>query len=163
MRLISNIDAVIRQTEDYRRDLESRKRILMEKLAQLGIDTATLLFQTVSYDGQKDAQVSDMPEWVEDNRLRITARGKTVLFLEFGSGAMFGYGHPKAAEMGYGPGTFSDNEALGGKHHWNDPKGWYYEHGHKSHGNEPAMAMQTAAEDMRRAVAETAREVFSVD
>lgn len=161
MRIVSNVDSVIRQLEEYKRSLDYRKRLFMERLALLGIETASLLFETVRYDGDKDATVTDRPEWISDTRLQIRASGATVLFLEFGSGAAFGYGHPQAAEFGYGPGTWSDNEDLGGKYHWNDPRGWYYEHGKKSLGNEPSAAMRTAADEMRRQIVEIAREVFA--
>ena len=58
-----------------------------------------------------------------------------------------------------GPGTWSlDSDS--GKGHWDDPEGWYYEHGKKSHGNPPAMAMYDAAQTMVAELTTIAREVF---
>ena len=146
MRITSNIDTVIAQVKQYRDKLNDRIRLLLEKLGEIGVNTAAIKFRSAKYDGNNDVDVTI--EWSDENTLRIVASGGSVLFIEFGSG-LGGYGHPQAGELGYGPGTWSDNEALGGKHHWDDPKGWYYEHGQKSHGNPPARAMYDAGKEMR--------------
>jgi len=88
----------------------------------------------------------------------IYAEGEAVAFIEFGSGARDGYGHPKAGELGFGPSTWSLSEE--GKGHWDNPDGWYYEHGKKSHGNPPAMAMYDAVQAMTAEITTIAREVF---
>ena len=91
----------------------------------------------------------------------IYAKGKAIAFIEFGSGAAMGYGHPDAGKHGLGPGTWSMDESLGGKGHWDDPNGWYYKHGEKSHGNPPAMAMVAARDAMVEELTTIAREVFA--
>ena len=58
-------------------------------------------------------------------------------------------------------GTWSTDESLGGKGHWDDPNGWYYKHGEKSHGNPPAMAMVSARDTMVEELTTIAREVFA--
>lgn len=161
IRISSNIDAVIKQLRQYRDHLDEKRRRFMERLADLGVATADLKFRTADYDGEKDVSVTG-PVWVDDKTLRVAASGSSVLFIEFGSG-LIGGGHPQSAEFGYGPGTYSDNESLGGKHHWDDPKGWYYEHGKKSHGNPPARAMYEAGKQMRENIAKIAREVYGHD
>ena len=90
----------------------------------------------------------------------IYASGTAVAFIEFGSGAAMGYGHPMAGEHGLGPGTWSTDESLGGKGHWDDPNGWYYKHGEKSHGNPPAMAMYDAVQAMTAEITTIAKGVF---
>ena len=159
MKITSNITDVIRQLEQYRNTLEDKKRLFMEELAQIGIDVANISYNTMLFDGDRDVTVEG-PEWIDDNTLVIKSSGTDVLFMEFGTGAMFGEGHPQAEEFGYGPGTWSDNEALGGKGHWDDPNGWYYEHGKKSWGNPPHMGMYDAGQKMRESIVEKAREVF---
>lgn len=158
MKLTTNLSDVIRQLEQYRNTLHDKMRLLLEGLATIGVDIANVSFGSMHYDGDRDVSVG--PVWLDDHTLALSARGKDVLFMEFGSGALYGDGHPQAKQFGYGPGTWSDNEALGGKGHWDDPNGWYYRHGEKSWGNPPAMAMHDAAQKMRAAVTKTAREVF---
>ena len=159
IRITSNVDTVIAQLKRYRDGLNAKIHTMLERLAAIGVDVAEVQFRTARYDGNKDIAVSG-PVWISDNKLVVTASGSSVLFVEFGSGIQMEE-HPLASEFGYGPGTWSDNEALGGKHHWDDPKGWYYEHGKKSHGNPPARAMYDAGKEMRKRIIEIAREVFS--
>lgn len=161
MRITTNAGTVILQLKQYRDNMNGKIHTLLERLAQIGVDTADTRFKTAQYDGDNDVTVTG-PEWVGENKLVIRASGKSVLFIEFGSG-LPGYGHPKAQDLGYGPGTYSDSEALGGKHHWDDPKGWFYKHDERSHGNPPARAMYDAGKEMRERVAEIAREVFRDD
>lgn len=161
MRMTSNIAVVIRQLEQYRNTMEDKKKRLLEELAEIGVDIANVSYETMLYDakgGERDVMVNY--DWIDGSTLVITASGKDVLFMEFGSGALFGDGHPLAEDFGYGPGTWSNNEALGGKGHWDDPNGWYYEHGKKSWGNPPHKGMYDAAQRMREAIADKAREVF---
>lgn len=158
MKITTNADTVIKQLKSYRDGINGKLHTLMERLAAVGITKADMTFRTAEYDGDNDVEVTG-PEWIGENVLQIVASGETVLFIEFGSG-LIGDGHPQAADFGYGPGTFSDNEALGGKGHWDDPKGWYYRHGEKSHGNPPARAMYEAGKEMRLRIREIAAEVF---
>ena len=160
MRITSNVDNVILQLKRYKNDLNAKIRLFIERLGQIGVNTAQIMYHTAVYDGDKDVEVS--AEWTSDTALRVAASGKSVLFIEFGSG-LGGYGHPQASQFGYGPGTYSDNEALGGKHHWADPNGWYYRHGEKSHGNPPSRAMYDAGKEMRERIMQTAKEVFAHD
>lgn len=160
MKITSNAKTVISQLRQYKSGLNTKIHILIERLGNIGVNTANLKYSTAAYDGDKDVEVT--AEWIGNTTLRVIASGETVLFIEFGSG-LGGYGHPQAKEFGYGPGTYSDNEAVGGKHHWADPKGWYYEHGKKSHGNPPSRAMYDAGKEMRMRIIQTAQEVFSHD
>lgn len=145
-------------------NIDEKKKLLLERLAEIGIDVATTRFDSASYDGDKDVVVQSVPEWIDDNRLAVVASGKSILFIEFGSG-LVGYGEkPEYAQrFGYGPGTWSDDPDKGGKGHWDDPNGWYYKHNTKSYGNPPAMAMYEAAKTMRNDIRQIAREVFSGD
>ena len=124
-------------------------------LAEHGKNVASVKFATAKYDGTNDVSVRvDSTGSVAV----IYAEGEAVAFIEFGSGAKEGYGHPQAGEHGFGPGTWSTGES--GKGHWDSPNGWYYEHGKKSHGNPPAMAMYDAVQAMTEEITTIAREVF---
>ena len=146
-----------RATEDllaYFEDLENKANRICERLAEIGKTTATQGFADAEYDGDKDVAVSVEPI---QNGYAVHARGNSVLFIEFGSGALYGYGHPEP-EL-YGPGTWSDGP--GGKGHWQDPNGWYYKHNSKSYGNAPAQAMYDAKTEVERRAEEVANEVFN--
>lgn len=147
-------------TQELRRYAEwvGRKETeLITKLAERGKAVASVKFASAKYDGTNDVSVRvDSTGSVAV----IYAEGEAVAFIEFGSGAKEGYGHPQADDLGFGPGTWSSNEELGGKGHWDDPNGWYYKHGEKSHGNPPAMAMYDAVQAMTAEITTIAREVF---
>lgn len=160
IRITSNADTVIAQLKRYRNGIGTKIHAFIERLGTIGVDTAAVKYRTAQYDGGNDVEVT--VEWVNENTLRVVASGESVLFIEFGSG-LIGYGHPQAGDFGYGPGTYSDNESLGGKHHWADPNGWYYAHDQKSHGNPPSRAMYEAGKEMRSRIVEIAREVFTSD
>ena len=159
---IVGLDRLTRRISSIRASLPQKKRRFLEELAKVGIDTATVTFASAQYDGDNDVVVNPSPEWVDENRLFVTASGDALLFIEFGSG-VGGYGHPLAQGLGFGPGTWSDDESKGGKHHWQNPNGWYYQHGRKSHGNPPARGMYEASKEMQQRVIEIAREVFCGD
>lgn len=156
---IIGLDKTISAIKEYKASLEIKQKRMLEKLAEIGIKEADMCFHSVHYDGEYD--ISLFPVWVDDNTLAVTAQGSSLLFIEFGSG-LIGYGHPLAEEKGYGPGTWSDNESLGGKGQWDNPAGWIYAHDeNRSFGNEPARGMYNASKKMRNNIATIAREVFN--
>ena len=152
----ATIEAAVQELRRYAEWVERKEAELRSRLAARGLAVASVQFAMADYDGDNDVSVR-----VDDTGsvAVIYAEGKAVAFIEFGSGASMGYGHPTAAQFGFGPGTWSTGEA--GKGHWDDPSGWYYEHGEKSHGNPPAMAMWSAVQTMTEELTTIAREVFS--
>ncbi len=152
-----NIEEAAQGLQEYAQWVRRKESELITKLAERGKDVASVKFAGATYDGINDVTVR------VDNTGSVAviyAEGEAVAFIEFGSGAAMGYGHPDAGKHGLGPGTWSTNEELGGKGHWDDPDGWYYEHGKKSHGNPPAMAMWQAVQTMTEELTMIAREVF---
>lgn len=149
------IKAAAQELRRYAEWLDRKETELIAKLAERGRSVASIKFSGAQYDGVNDVSVR------VDNTGSVAviyAEGKAVAFIEFGSGATMGYGHPQAGEHGFGPGTWSTGES--GKGHWDNPNGWYYEHGEKSHGNTPAMAMYDAVQTMTAEITSIAREVF---
>lgn len=140
--------------------LQSKAKMVCEKLAKEAEGIARSRYLNAQYDGDNDVSVSV----VQTNKgCTVKASGKSVLFIEFGAGAKEGYAHASlagyAAEHGFGPGTWSDGPE--GKGHWNDPKGWYIPGGGgHTYGNPPEMAMYFAAKEAKRRIPEVAREVF---
>lgn len=139
----------------YRKWQEEKALELAERLASLGATVASIRFSRAVYTGPKDVDVTveELP-----NGYKVKADGESVLFIEFGSGVTYGYGHPEAGEFGMGPGTYPD-----GKGHWDDPKGWYLPKsagGGHTFGNPPAMPMYEARKAIEQELPRIVKEVF---
>ena len=153
----ATINAAVQELRQQAEWVQRKEAEFIQKLAERGRDVASVKFASAKYDGNNDVSVRvDATGSVAV----IYAEGEAVAFIEFGSGAKEGYGHHLAGEHGLGPGTWSTNEELGGKGHWDDPNGWYYKHGEKSLGNPPAMAMYDAVQAMTAEITTIAKEVF---
>lgn len=139
----------INQLKEFQTDYDTKMQTVCEQLATMGAVRASLEFARAPYSGTNDVSVTAEPF---GNGWRVRASGNAVLFIEFGSGATYGYGHPEP--QGYGPGTYP------GKGHWNDPKGWWYGHGKHTYGNPPAAAMYHAEQDIRAEIERVVSEVF---
>ena len=148
----ADISSTIKGVREYKKRLLEKEAELSRRLAELGANVASIQFSGATYDGTNDVAVR-----VDDTGsvAVIYAEGQAVAFIEFGSGAKYGYGHTYADALGMGPGTYPD-----GKGHWDDPNGWYYTHGQKSYGNPPAMAMVKAIERMTEEITTIAKDVF---
>lgn len=148
-----SIDSAIKELKKYKEWIALKERQLRERLATLGATVASIQFSRAIYNGTNDVSVR------VDNTGSVAviyAEGSAVAFIEFGSGAKYGYGHPEAGQFGMGPGTYPD-----GKGHWDSPRGWWYGHNEHSYGNPPAMAMYQARERMVEQLTQLARQVFS--
>ena len=146
----ASVSRATRSLEEYAADLIEKANTVCERLASMGAVRASLDFSRAIYNGTNDVAVTVEPI---DNGYAIHATGNAVLFIEFGSGASYGYGHPEPE--GYGPGTYP------GKGHWDDPNGWWYGNHEHSYGNPPAQAMYNAKRDIQAEVQRIADEVFA--
>lgn len=146
----ASVSRAQRRLDEYFADLIEKANTVCERLASMGAVRASLDFSRAIYNGTNDVSVSVEPI---ENGYAIHARGNAVLFIEFGSGASYGYGHPEPE--GYGPGTYP------GKGHWDDPNGWWYGNHEHSYGNPPAQAMYNAKRDIQAEVQRIADEVFN--
>lgn len=152
-----SINASIKQLDDYMKNLDSKIDELAKRLADMGAVDVSLGFSKAKYDGKKDFDVSVEGD---NGKYRIIVSGESVLFVEFGSGVTYGYGHPEADKHGMGPGTYPD-----GKGHWNDPNGWWIpksKGGGHTYGNPPNMPMYLTAKELRKEVERVAKEVFKI-
>lgn len=168
---VSGLDDLISRLKKYRKTLEDKQHRLLEELAKIGIDVATVKFQTARYDGENDVIVNKSPEWIGDNKLFITATGNAVTFIEFGTGVHYAEQHPKGAALGAIRGTYG--QGKGSRDSW----GYYGNPGTNgkvvkendkgtvvlTHGNPPARAMYDSAKEMRSRILSVAKEVFSND
>lgn len=82
----------------------------------------------------------------------------TVVFEEFGSGSMAG-DHPKAAEYGFYPGSWSENYGTGEYANSSEPKHWHYG-GYKLYFIQPTQAMWKAAQAARSSLSDEMRKAF---
>ena len=149
----ATIEAAAKEMHRYADWMSQKEAELRSRLASLGATVASIQFSRAIYSGTNDVSVR-----VDDTGsvAVIYAEGESVAFIEFGAGATYGYGHPMAAELGVGPGTYPE-----GKGHWDNPKGWWYAHGQHTYGNPPAQAMLAARDAMVSDITSIAREVFS--
>ena len=158
-----------RQIQEYKTTLNQKAQEFAKALAQKGIDVATVRFANAQYAGDNDVTVEHDPVQTP-NGFAIVAHGKAVAFIEFGTGVMHSaYG----GELPDGVGEHGTYGKENGKH-----KRWYY-YGDPGNagtyvdtvpgkgqlnytdGNEPAMAMWGAVEEMASQVEATWREVWS--
>lgn len=149
----SSVANAIKELQRYKKWVVVKENELRIRLATMGATVASIQFARAIYNGTNDVTVR------VDNTGSVAviyAEGDAVAFIEFGSGAKYGYGHPEAVKFGTGPGTYPE-----GKGKWNKPQGWWYGHNEHSFGNPPAMAMYQAREAMVEQITQIARQVFA--
>lgn len=158
-----------RQIQEYKTTLNKKAQEFAKALAQKGIDVATVRFANAQYAGDNNVTVEHDPVQTP-NGFAIVAHGKAVAFIEFGTGVVH------TAYVGELPDGVGEHGTYGkgnGQH-----KRWYYygESGNAgtpvkqvdgkgqlnyTSGNEPAMAMWGAVEEMASQVEATWREVWN--
>lgn len=148
-----SVGSAVKELRRYAAWVREKETELRSRLAMLGATVASIQFARAIYTGTNDISVR-----VDDTGsvAVIYAEGSALLFIEFGAGALYGYGHPQAGEFGYGPGTYPSD-----KGHWDDPNGWWFGSGQHTYGNPPAMAMYAAVREITEKVTQIAREVFA--
>ena len=151
-----SVQRAMNELTAYKQWVSEKEQELRQRLASIGATVSSIQFSRAIYNGTNDVSVR-----VDDTGsvAVIYAEGKSVAFIEFGSGSKYGYGHPQAKEFGVGPGTYP-TEANDGKGWWDHPRGWWYAHNKHSYGNPPAMAMYRAVETMTEQITVIAEEVF---
>ena len=147
-----SISNAVKAVEKYRDWVSSKEKELRSRLAMRGATVASIKFARAIYTGSNDITVR-----VDDTGsvAVIYAEGEAVAFIEFGAGITYGYGHPQAGELGFGPGTYPSE-----KGNWDNPRGWWFGSSQHTYGNPPAMAMWSAVQEIAENVTEIAREVF---
>ena len=155
-----SVDDAIKQLEEYSDALRPKVKKLAWNLGVVAYENAQRIYDSAKYDGLHDVSV-DVREFGDEFKpiVEVEAEGFDVLFIEFGAGIRYGWGHPWAEAFGYGPGTYPSK--LG---NWDNPNGWTVPKsrgGMHTYGNPPAMAMFRASESVRFWLAETAAEVFA--
>lgn len=152
----ASIDAAIAELKSYSAWVKTKAEELARRLADMGAVNVSLGYSRAVYTGLNDISVTVEQRGV--NSYAIVANGEAVLFVEFGAGVTYGYGHPEPSVEGMpmGPGTYPN-----GKGHWDDPRGWWIPGGEHTYGNPPSMTMYLTAKDLRNQLESIAQEVFS--
>ena len=153
---VSGINEVIKQLRAYRNSLDAKMDKLLEELAKIGVQEASVRFTTAMYDGVNDSSVS--LETIS-NGYAIVAEGHAVAFIEFGAGVYHNSGEPYPDPRPEGiVGIGEYGKGHGKRQAW----GFTNDSGELviTHGNPAAMPMWYASEEMRSKILKIAKEVF---
>lgn len=164
-------DAGLKQAEEdirkYKTTLNQKAQLFAKALADKGLAVATIRFANAQYAGKNDVKCEVVQNGVS---CTILAEGKAVAFIEFGTGIHHnGYGGELPPGVG-AHGSYGQGKGAGRRwYYYGDPGnvGTYVDtvpgKGQLNYtdGNEPAMAMWGAVEEMASQVEATWREVWS--
>lgn len=164
-----SIGRAIREVEAYKAKLTERARTLCARLADIGLNVASVRFANAQYDGTNDASVTVEPT---DKGCKIVASGNAVCFIEFGSGVHYNAGGaypiPKPSGVSgigqYGHGYGADDSWSYAGDPGTNGKPYTNALGQErvlTHGNPARMPMYMALSEMHDEVERIAREVFA--
>lgn len=160
-------DSLIRKIEDLGNWQSDRAIVFADRLAQEGMEIASIKFSQAVYDGTNDVSVTVEPRG--NNVRAVVATGRATLFIEFGTGVTYPDDHPEAGELGMKRGEYG--QGHGKQHSW----GYYGDPGTNgvlkekknggfvviTHGNPANMPMYETVKELQDRLTEIAKEVFS--
>lgn len=160
-------DSLIRKIEDLENWQSDRAIVFADRLAQEGMEIASIKFSQAVYDGTNDVSVTVEPRG--NNVRAVVATGGATLFIEFGTGVTYPDDHPEAGELGMKRGEYG--QGHGKQHSW----GYYGDPGTNgvlkekknggfvviTHGNPANMPMYETVKELQDRLTEIAKEVFS--
>lgn len=160
-------DSLIRKIEDLGNWQSDRAIVFADRLAQEGMEIASVKFSQAVYDGTNDVSVT--VELRGNNVRAVVATGGATLFIEFGTGVTYPDDHPEAEELGMKRGEYG--QGHGKQHSW----GYYGDPGMNgvlkekqnggfvviTHGNPANMPMYETVKELQDRLTEIAKEVFS--
>ena len=160
-------DSLIQKIEDLGNWQSDRAIVFADRLAQEGMEIASIKFSQAVYDGTNDVSVTVEPRG--NNVRAVVATGGATLFIEFGTGVTYPDNHPEADELGMKRGEYG--QGHGKQHSW----GYYGDPGTNgvlkakknggfvviTHGNPANMPMYETVKELQDRLTEIAKEVFS--
>lgn len=160
-------DSLIQKIEDLGNWQSDRAIVFADRLAQEGMEIASIKFSQAVYDGTNDVSVTVEPRG--NNVRAVVATGGATLFIEFGTGVTYPDDHPEAGELGMKRGEYG--QGHGKQHSW----GYYGDPGTNgvlkekknggfvviTHGNPANMPMYETVKELQDRFTEIAKEVFS--
>lgn len=137
---------------------------LCAELGNIGREIASAAFESAMYDGVNDITVALE---ATENGCRVIANGKSVCFVEFGTGVYYGGNY-----LGRRPSEVLEIGQYGRGHGIQNTWAYYGDQGTNgkiaqngkvvlTHGNPPSNAMAMAVIQMKDRLIGTAREVFN--
>lgn len=142
--------------KQYKKDFLKKEQEFARRLAEIGVQVAGDIYSVSDIDGGHEFSVYLQKN---SNGYSVIAEGRTIGFLEFGTGIRNPEWHGEGLEYTPPPhGSY-------GKGHGKQPYGWWFksqEYGVAMHtyGNPPAEGMLTARNQMVEQVTRIAREVW---
>ena len=160
-------DSLIQKIEDLGNWQSDRAIVFADRLAQEGMEIASIKFSQAVYDGTNDVSVTVEPRG--NNVRAVVATGGATLFIEFGTGVTYPDDHPEAGELGMKRGEYG--QGHGKQHSW----GYYGDPGTNgvlkekknggfvviTHGNPANMPMYETVKELQDRLTEIAKEGFS--
>lgn len=160
-------DSLIQKIENLGNWQSDRAIVFADRLAQEGMEIASIKFSQAVYDGTNDVSVTVEPRG--NNVRAVVATGGATLFIEFGTGVTYPDDHPEAGELGMKRGEYG--QGHGKQHSW----GYYGDPGTNgvlkekknggfvviTHGNPANMPMYETVKELQDRLTEIAKEVFS--
>ena len=107
-------DSLIQKIEDLGNWQSDRAIVFADRLAQEGMEIASIKFSQAVYDGTNDVSVTVEPRG--NNVRAVVATGGATLFIEFGTGVTYPDDHPEAGELGMKRGEYG--QGHGKQHSW---------------------------------------------
>jgi hypothetical protein len=167
-----SIQKAIKEVETYKGSLETRTRVFVGRLIEMGLDVARariaesplgrcvtidVSYQNPKYGCKGILYATGQELYSEMDEGHVNA----LLLIEFGAGvAVNPVTNPLSDKFGLGPGTY-------GKGHGNDPTGWWYlDMNNKwihTKGTKATMPMFMAYDKIMQNIQKTAEEVFSTN
>lgn len=151
-----SIDNAVKLVQQYKKDFEKKEAEFIRRLAEVGVRVASAGFSLADYDGVNDVSVRlDQTA----TGYAVVASGKTVGFIEFGTGVR--YPEWSGSDTGYTPPPHGSY----GKGQGKNPYGWWFRGSdgavaRHTYGNPGSESMLTARNEMIENVTRIAREVW---
>lgn len=150
---IARAEKLVRQ---YKEDFERKEQEFLRRLAEIGVQLAGDIYSVADIDGEHEFSVYLQKT---ESGYSVIAEGRTIGFLEFGTGIRNPEWHGDGLE--YTPPPHGSYGKGQGKNPW----GWWfksqeYARAIHTYGNPPAEGMLTARNQMIEQVTAIAREVF---
>ena len=108
-----HMDDSIKRMKSFKNEFDQKVYKTIRNIGTFGLDQAKTNFSRAQYDGTNDVTVTGSATMEKGE---IVASGRSVLFIEFGTGVHYASNpHPNAYEFGYFPGSYGPN---GLKDYW---------------------------------------------
>ena len=150
---IVQAEKLVRQ---YKKDFEVKEQEFCRRLAEIGVRLAGDIYSVADIDGEHEVSVYLQKT---GDGYSVIAEGRTVGFLEFGTGVKYPEWHGDGLE--YTPPPHGSYGKGQGKNPW----GWWFKSqdyavAMHTYGNQPAEGMLTARNHMIEQAVQIAREVW---